>query len=726
MIDTARLSKFLCKMLLLGLSFTPLLAVLGLPEVASAKPRVLPKPSGVNPSQRRQPSNNSNLYTLGPGDRVRIDVFNVPEYSGEFIVLVDGTLNLPVVGAILVQGGTLEQVSKRIGQAYERYVRVPTVTVGLILARPIQVTIAGEVNRAGSYSIPLAETRKFPTLSQALQLAGGVKQTSNLRRVRVVRGNKQGFFDVLAVLQGSRGTDQDFTLRDGDAIFVPLAATVNAGDISQIAESNIGSQDNAIKITVAGEVNRAGSYTIPLSSTPTETRRFPTMSQAVQLAGGVNQTSDLRRVRLTRGNSAIAFDLLAVLQGTNKDITLRDGDAIFVPTAVNASASDISRIADSNIGSQDTAIKIAIIGEVSKPGTYSLRAEGAGATGSAGGSRLSIPTLTEALRLAGGSTASADASRIVVQRLTRNGPPLRIAVNLLRLLNAGDTTQDLPLQNGDTIYLPTDPIIGSTGSRQLAASSFGPQVLNPIKVAVFGQVNRPGSYNVRGDSNATGSTAIQNVNFSAPTVTQAIQAAGGIKPTADVRRVTLKRLNRDAAGQSGQGKFKDINLWALLTQGDVRQDVALQEGDQIFIPEVPPGFINPAETDILANAPFAPGTIRVNVVGELRGNRQNGATIELPPTTTLNQAILAAGGFDPVRANKNSVDLIRLNPNGSVSKRTIGVNFEKGVDEVINPTLRNNDIVVIGRSGTTRVGDGLGSVLNPLSPLFSIFNLFRR
>jgi polysaccharide biosynthesis/export protein len=724
MIDTARLSKFFCKVLLLGLSFTPLFAVLGLPGAASAKPRVLPKPSQVAPSQQRQQNNNqANLYTLGPGDRVRIDIFNVPEYSGEFIVLVDGTLNLPIVGAIQVNGGTLAQVSKVVGDAYKRYVKVPTVTVGLILARPIQVTIAGEVNRAGSYSIPLTETRKFPTVSQALQLAGGVKQTSNLRRVVVNRPNRGRFsVDILAVLQGS----QDFTLRDGDTVFVPQATTVSAGDISQIAESNIGGQDNTIKVTVAGEVSRAGSYSIPLSSAPNEARKFPTLSQAVQLAGGVNQTSDLRRIRLTRGNTVFQFDLLAVIKGADKDMTLRDGDTVFVPTGVNLDYRDLSRIADSNIGSQDVAIKIAIIGEVSKPGTYSLRADTLVSGSTNGTGRLSVPTLTEALRLAGGSTASADASRIRVRRLTRNGSPQIISVNLLRLLNNGDTSQDLPLQNGDTIYLPTDPVIGSAGSRQLAASSFGPQVLNPIKVAVVGQVNRPGSYNVRGDSNATGSTAIQNVNFSAPTVTQAIQAAGGIKPTADVRRISLRRFNRDAAGQSGRGSSKEINLWALLTQGDVRQDVALQEGDQIFIPEIAAGTINPAETDILANATFAPGLIRVNVVGEIKGNRQNGATIELPPTSTLNQAILAAGGFDTVRANKNSVDLIRLNPNGSVTKRTIGIDFARGVDETSNPTLRNNDIVVVGRSGTTRVGDGLGSILNPLSPLFSIFNLFRR
>jgi polysaccharide biosynthesis/export protein len=722
MIDTARLSKFFCKMLLIGLSCTPLCAILGLPQAASAKPKVLPQPSKVAPPQQRRQNNNPNAYTLGPGDRVRVDVFNVPEYSGEFLVLVDGSVNLPIIGAVQVAGASLAQASEAIKEKYQLYVRTPNVSVGLVVARPIQITIAGAINRAGSYSIPLSDSRKFPTLSQAVQLAGGVNQSANLRQVRVRRGRRVGSVNLLAVLQRA-DSSQDLTLRDGDAIFIPTATTVDANDISQIAESNIGGQDNAIKVTVAGEVNRAGAYSIALSSTPTETRKFPTLSQAVQLAGGVNQTSDLRRIRLTRGSTTFAFDLLAVLQGGSKDVTLRDGDAIFVPTATSISASDVSRIADSNIGSQDAAIKIAIIGEVSKPGTYSLRADSAGgAAGSAGGGRLNLPTLTEALRLAGGSTASADASRIVVQRLTRNGPPQRISVNLLRLLSAGDTTQDLSLQNGDTIYIPTDPVIGSAGSRQLAASSFGPQVLNPIKIAVVGQVNRPGTYNVRGESNASGSATIQNVNFSIPTVTQAIQSAGGIKPTADVRRIKLLRINRD-----GRGQAKTINLWALLTQGDSSQDLPLQEGDRIIIPEIPAGTVpNPGETDTLANAPFSPNSIRVNVVGEVRNSRQGGATIELAPTSTLNQAILAAGGFDPVRANKNSVDLIRLNPNGSVTKRTIGVDFAKGVDETINPTLRNNDIVVIGRSGTTRVADGLGSVLNPLSPLFSIFNLFRR
>jgi polysaccharide biosynthesis/export protein len=199
------------------LSATPLLTVLGLPELAEAKPRATTRPSNTS---RQAPSRPQiDPYTLGAGDRVRIDVLNVPEYSGEFIVLVDGSVNLPVIGAVPVGGYTLSQASTSIQDRYKVYVRIPTVTVSLLLARPIQVTIAGEVSRAGSYNIPLSETRKFPTLSQAIQLAGGVNQTSDLRQVRVRRGNRAGIFDMLAVLQ-SGDPRQDFTLRDGDSIFI--------------------------------------------------------------------------------------------------------------------------------------------------------------------------------------------------------------------------------------------------------------------------------------------------------------------------------------------------------------------------------------------------------------------------------------------------------------------------------------------------------------------------
>jgi polysaccharide biosynthesis/export protein len=606
---TARLSHFLRKLLLLSVGLLSILSVTELVQMAPAEAKQKAKPKATAPRQQLAPRQMSDSYRLGPGDRVRVDVLNVPEYSGEYIVLVDGTLNLPVIGAIPVGGYSLTDASKIISNRYSPLVKRPFVTVGLLIPRPIQVSIAGEVNRAGSYTIPLAETRKFPTLSQVVQLAGGVSQTSDLRRVLVRRGNTVRSFNLLAVLRNA--------------------------DISQ-------------------------------------------------------------------------------------DITLRDGDRVFIPTATSSNSNDIARISGSNLSSQETSIKIAIVGEVGKPGTYTMKGEGSSspttAGSSGGGGRVNLPTLTEAMKLAGGATASADIGRIQVRRVTKNGSAQLINVNLIKLLDNRDATQDLVLQDGDTIYLPSDPVIGSYGSRRLVSSSFGPQVLNPIKVAIVGQVNRPGTYNLKGEANSsTSGGQTVNVNLSPPTVTQAIQAAGGIRPTADVRQVVLQRFNRQGRGQAVR-----INLWSLLTTGDLGQDLVLQEGDRILIPEA--AVVNPREIDTLANAPFSPATIKVSVVGELKSTKN---TYDLAPNTTLNQAILLAGGFDPVRANKGSVDLIRLMPNGTVQKRTIGVDFTQGINENNNPVLRNNDVIVVGRSGTARIGDGLGSVLNPLSPLLTILNIFR-
>ncbi|HEY9797967.1 MAG TPA: SLBB domain-containing protein, partial [Leptolyngbyaceae cyanobacterium] len=115
-----------------------------------------------------------------------------------------------------------------------------------------------------------------------------------------------------------------------------------------------------------------------------------------------------------------------------------------------------------------------------------------------------------------------------------------------------------------------------------------------------------------------------------------------------------------------------------------------------------------------------PNTIVVNVVGEVT---KPGA-IPVPPNTPLNQAVLAAGGFNN-RARKSTVELIRLNPNGSVIRRTVSVDLAQGINEDTNPTLRNNDVVVVNRSTIARVSDTLSTVLTPIGSFFSFFNFLR-
>jgi len=96
--------------------------------------------------------------------------------------------------------------------------------------------------------------------------------------------------------------------------------------------------------------------------------------------------------------------------------------------------------------------------------------------------------------------------------------------------------------------------------------------------------------------------------------------------------------------------------------------------------------------------------------------------VQVPPNTPMNQALLASGGFDNRRARKGRVQLIRLNPDGTVVRRDISVDFAQGINEQTNPAMRNNDIIVVGRSGLTSVTDTLGTVL---SPIFSLSNFLR-
>ena len=123
-------------------------------------------------------------------------------------------------------------------------------------------------------------------------------------------------------------------------------------------------------------------------------------------------------------------------------------------------------------------------------------------------------------------------------------------------------------------------------------------------------------------------------------------------------------------------------------------------------------------TKKISSANFSPDTITVNVVGEV----ENPGAIELPPNTPLNQAILTAGGFNR-RARESSVDLIRLNSNGTVDRRQVDIDFAAGVNAQDNPPLRPNDTVVVETNGLSRTTDTVNSVLSPITGSFNFLRL---
>ena len=242
-------------------------------------------------------------------------------------------------------------------------------------------------------------------------------------------------------------------------------------------------------------------------------------------------------------------------------------------------------------------------------------------------------------------------------------------------------------------------------------------VARPVKIVITGAVQRPGSYTASpiGATTPTGNTPNAVNAVVVPTVTRMLQLAGGITQSADVRNIEVHRARAGEANNKAlSSKIEKVDLWQLLHQGDSTQDVLLRDGDSIVVPTA--AALSNQEITELATASFSPAQITVNVVGEVAAP----GAVQVPPNTPLNQALLAAGGFNR-RAKKKSVDFVRLNPDGTVSKRSIAVDLAQGINEKNNPPLRNNDTIVVNRSGLAGVSDAFGF----LAPVSGVFNILR-
>ncbi|BAU13865.1 polysaccharide biosynthesis/export protein [Leptolyngbya sp. NIES-3755] len=321
-------------------------------------------------------------------------------------------------------------------------------------------------------------------------------------------------------------------------------------------------------------------------------------------------------------------------------------------------------------------VRVAIAGEINRPGTYALTNQ----------ENSSFPTLTQLIQQAGGITQAANARKVTIRRPQTGGTALTIQANLWELTQTGDLRQDLTLRDGDSIVIPTNTDINLAEASQLATANFASDSKQALNITVVGEVMRPGPI------------VLAATTGGLPTLSQAIQQAGGITALANVREVEVRRSTR-----SGTTQTKRLNLWQLLSSGDATQDLVLQQGDTIVIPKGT--ALTAAEVTQIGGSTFAPTAIRVNIVGEV----ESPGAVQVPPNSPLNQALLSAGGFNR-RANRRSVQLLRLNPDGTVSRQAVPIDFARGVDEKGNPILRNNDVILVDRSGGAKIEDTLDRV----------------
>jgi polysaccharide export outer membrane protein len=135
------------------------------------------------------------------------------------------------------------------------------------------------------------------------------------------------------------------------------------------------------------------------------------------------------------------------------------------------------------------------------------------------------------------------------------------------------------------LVIPTSatPIVDATSqTRELgkAQPNAQPRIVQSIHIGVIGEVQRPGAYFLPEVVEIDGSSMMQQ---QLPTVTRAIQMAGGITEYAYVRKVQVRRQTSNRL----EPTIINVDLMKFLSQGDLSQDIRLQEGDVVVVPYAP-------------------------------------------------------------------------------------------------------------------------------------------
>jgi len=241
-------------------------------------------------AQEKQPE-----YRLGPGDTVRIQVYQNPDLTLETRVTENGTITFPLIGSAKIGGLTVSAAERVIADALKSggFIKQPQVTVMPVQIRSAQVSVLGQVNRPGRYPL---ETLNI-NVSEVLAIAGGIAPTG--ADVAIVTGTRDGKpfrkeIDIRGMFLDNK-MQENVTVSNGDVIYV----------------------DRAPMLHIYGEVQKPG---------PLRLERNMTIRQALAEGGGPTaRGSELNLSLHRRGPDGKITSTTANL----KDL-LKEDDIIYV------------------------------------------------------------------------------------------------------------------------------------------------------------------------------------------------------------------------------------------------------------------------------------------------------------------------------------------------------------------------------------------------------------
>lgn len=238
-------------------------------------------------------------YRLGPGDEVVIDIWGASEDRIREVISPEGSIIIEQLGPIFLNGMTIEEANNHLRSLFAyKYAGVEenetdiSLTLGQV--RTIQVNVMGEVRTPGTYRLS-----PFATVFNALYRSGGITEIGTLRNVEVLRGGRRvATVDIYEYLFGGKSSS-NIHLQEGDVIMVPAYTTM---------------------VQMEGNVKRPMYY---------EAKAGESLADLLHYAGGFGSNAYTEAVRLSR-RTGKENELFNVRSDEFATFRLSDGDIVTV------------------------------------------------------------------------------------------------------------------------------------------------------------------------------------------------------------------------------------------------------------------------------------------------------------------------------------------------------------------------------------------------------------
>jgi polysaccharide biosynthesis/export protein len=464
---------------------------------------------------------NPEQYLVGPGDQFLVNIIsseNVANYT--LTVSPTGEILIPSVGIVQVNGQTLSSSIKKMEIAIQTLNRSAKIFIILSEIREFKVKVIGHLQNPGFYTItPVSRVSDlYEEVLHKLQSGQNADQNSdknidqnsdknidentdeNLypemsrRNIEVNRNGKSIPVDLVKFGSTGKENNNPF-LQQGDVVRIPLKEHL---------------------VGIFGGIKIPGNY---------EFIQGESLSQFVDLAGGLRPDADSNKVEITRFiSSKEKFSFIT---------TMSKADTIII-----SSEDHIMVRYDQDYKRQDI---VYINGEVKYPGVYAIEP---GKT-----------TIGDALQKVGGFTTRADQSKIIINNKSIANIPDRENTRILLIPDENRSAEEKAYIKARML---TKKGTIESSSLEQAESLMSLPLVNDDQIVILenfdyieilGGVLKPGRY-----------PYTTNITFD-----EYVDLAGGITNTATRKKFIIK---------AGTGQRLPI-----------KNTVQIENGDTIFIPE---------------------------------------------------------------------------------------------------------------------------------------------